>query len=531
MVRASFCAGLESGLGFLPLSCLILLSLLLPAAGQNAPQIVAEPQDQYACVGNEVTFSVRATGDQPLGFCWFSNGVPVSDGVSSTPSNSLLTVSNVQNPNNGDFFYVDVTNQFGLTNSTTAYLFVSDPPQIIQGPSDTSAPLGGMITFNIQAGPAPLAYSWWFQGMPLTNSSRVFGANSPSLAILNAQPSDAGYYRAEVSNSCVLLDSLPARCFVGNPPVITNQPLNLVVPFQSSVQFFVGAFGSPLFYQWYRNDVRIPGANSAVLSLTGVQRAQVGIYHATVFNGFGVAVSGRAHLQIELTYEGAIIPRQEATDYLVSLTNALRTFSPPPTVIYHGVPLLFSTYDATAESWETGRCGVPPSHSMWLLYYSPSEQSTKVSTEGSSFPTVAAVYTWNGNPTNYPVQIACDVHSGYDGRSSLLSFPAHARTDYYIAVDGVGGATGTARVQAGEIIHNARYLTNGTFRFEMAGPYWFTLALHSATNLLQPSAQWPTLLTVPATNQDYVLRYTNFTPRADEQRFYNTAVNTNSSPP
>ena len=254
---------------------------------------------------------------------------------------------------------------------------MSDAPQITQDPANQSVPIGGAITFNVQASPAPLAYSWWFQGRPLANGGRISGANSPSLAILNAQPSDAGYYRAEVSNSCLVLDSAPARCNVGNnPPVITNQPVNLVAPFRASVQFLAGALGSPLFYQWFRNDVLIPGANNPVLSLPTVQRSQAGIYHAVVFNGLGAATSDRAHLQIELTYESPVIPRQEATDFIVSLTNALRVFSPPPTVIFHGVPLLFSTYDATAEAWETSRCGVPPSHSMWLLYYSPRAESS-----------------------------------------------------------------------------------------------------------------------------------------------------------
>jgi hypothetical protein len=236
-------------------------------------------------------------------------------------------------------------------------------------------------------------------------------------------------------------------------------------------------------------------------------------------------------MQIGVTYEDSVLPRQEATDYIVSLTNAARIFSPPPTVVYHGVPLLFSTYDATAEAWEASRCGVPPSHSMWVLYYSPRAEQTRVSTEGSSFPTVVAVYTWDGNTAHYPVQIACDVHSGYGG-GSLLTFAAEARTDYYVAVDGVGGATGLARLQVGDNIHNIHYdTTKGTFRFELAGPYWFSLGLLTTTNLLQSQSQWPVLLTYPATNQDYVLRYTNSSASTDLQRYYNTSVNTNSAPP
>src|SRR5207245_70922 len=112
-----------------------------------------------------------------------------------------------------------------------------------------------------------------------------------------------------------------------------------------------------------------------------------------------------------------------------SLTNALRSFVAPPTVIFHGVPLLFSTRDATADSWETNRCGVPPSHSMWVVYYSPRVEQVKVSTEGSDFDTVLGVYTWTNNTNDAPAEIACDNNSGYDGRSSLLYFSATNQTD------------------------------------------------------------------------------------------------------
>jgi hypothetical protein len=527
----------DGGVKMLPrciaLCCLALLAPLQPASGQMPPQIVVQPQDEHVCAGSDAAFHVQAIGDPPLAFFWFQNFTPVTNGVISTPTSSSLTISNVASTDNGTIFFVVVTNQYGFQMSSNAFLHVPTPQitQITQDPFDQSVPLGATATFHVQASPAPLAYSWWFQGAQLSDSAHINGSTTDTLTIFNAQLGDAGYYRAEVTNTCLVVDSLPARCDVGNPPVITNQPVNVLAPFKASVQFRVGAFGPGLSYQWYRNDVPIPFANSPTLNLNGVLRPQVGIYHAVVFSALGAAASDRAHLQIQLTYEASILPRQEATDFPASLTNALRVFSPPPTVVFHGVPLLFSTYDATAETWETARCGVPPGHSMWLLYYSPRAETTKVSTEGSSFPTVAAVYTWDGNPNDYPTQIACDVSSGYN-RRSLLSFAAQARTDYYIAVDGVGGASGTARLQVGDVIRNMAYTpANGTFHFEMAGPYWFNLTLFSTTNLGQPQGAWPILLFIPATNQDYVARYTNFFPRADVARFYNTAVNTNSSPP
>jgi hypothetical protein len=501
--------------------------MILPAAGGTPPSFRVVPHDTNACAGSDVTFYVEATGDQPLDFSWLRNGLPLTTGVVSTATNSWVTVNNVQLPDFGAAFEVVVTNLSGSTNSPKAHLYVYMPPHVIQEPTNQSVAVGDTVVFSVMAGPMSLDYRWWFQGSPLTNGGSVSGADTATLTISNVQKTDAGYYRAAISNGCLVADSVPARCDVG-PVTITIQPFSLTAPFQSSVQYAVGASGSPpLFYKWYRNDLVIAGATTSALNLTSVQRPEVGVYHAVVNNAHGAAASDRAHLQVELTFEGTLLAREEATDHPLSLTNALRTFVPVPTVVFHGAPLLFSTYDASAEQWET-RCGVAPSHSMWLLYHAPRTEITKVSTEGSDFDTVLAVYN-SDNPSN-PTIIACDNNSGYDGLDSLLSFSATARTDYYIAVDGVGGARGTARVQVGEIIRNARFNpTNGTFRFEMAGPPWYTTMLRSATNPFTPTQAWVTNLTVPVTNQDWVKRYTNFNSVAPPPRFYRTVTRTNSS--
>src|ERR1051325_10668561 len=390
---------------------LLLLAMILPAAGGTPPSFRVVPHDTNACAGSDVTFYVEATGDQPLDFSWLRNGLPLTTGVVSTATNSWVTVNNVQLPDFGAAFEVVVTNLSGSTNSPKAHLYVYMPPHVIQEPTNQSVAVGDTVVFSVMAGPMSLDYRWWFQGSPLTNGGSVSGADTATLTISNVQKTDAGYYRAAISNGCLVADSVPARCDVG-PVTITIQPFSLTAPFQSSVQYAVGASGSPpLFYKWYRNDLVIAGATTSALNLTSVQRPEVGVYHAVVNNAHGAAASDRAHLQVELTFEGTLLAREEATDHPLSLTNALRTFVPVPTVVFHGAPLLFSTYDASAEQWET-RCGVAPSHSMWLLYHAPRTEITKVSTEGSDFDTVLAVYN-SDNPSN-PTIIACDNNSGYD---------------------------------------------------------------------------------------------------------------------
>ena len=492
------------------------------------------------CAGSDATFRVEVSGDPPMVFLWTSNDVPVTSGVVFTPTNSTLTFTNVQFANDNTRVFVLIYNPVGFTQSVTAVLHVPDP-HVCSPPADVCVLPGETIEFQAHAvGTPPLSYRWWFQRFAstlvqeLTNDGRVVGADTPALTIFNATIADAGKYWMTVTNGLgQSAKSSEAQCCVGPPPTATNLMSRIVRIYSPTVFDATYTGVNPRTYQWYRNDVPIPGATDPVLLLASVERPEVGVYHVVVSNPGGSAASEKAHLQVRLSLAGTTpIFREEATDELTSLTNAVvAAFVPPPTAVFHGVPLLFSTYNATAAMGEASRCGVPASHSMWVLYTSPRTEVTRVSTEGSDFDTVVAVYTWNGNPKSAPTQVGCDNNSGYDGQDSTLLFSAAARQNYYIAVDGLGGATGTVRLQVGENIRKYAYdQANGTFRFELAGPFWFENSLLTATNFMSVS-NWFTVLTMPATNQDWIIGYTNTTAASDAVRFYSVSVNTNSAPP
>ena len=69
-------------------------------------------------------------------------------------------------------------------------------------------------------------------------------------------------------------------------------------------------------------------------------------------------------------------------------------------------------------TWSCESTASAPSHSMWLLYHASRTEVTRVSTEGSDFDTVLAVYTWDGNSSHALNEIACDNNSGFDGSDS-----------------------------------------------------------------------------------------------------------------
>jgi hypothetical protein len=80
-------------------------------------------------------------------------------------------------------------------------------------------------------------------------------------------------------------------------PTITAQPQNQTLVLGSTATFRVEANGTaPLSYQWRKNDVAIPGATSATLTLNNASTANIARYNVLVSNATGSVTSQDAFL-------------------------------------------------------------------------------------------------------------------------------------------------------------------------------------------------------------------------------------------
>ncbi|MFO1497572.1 MAG: immunoglobulin domain-containing protein [Verrucomicrobiota bacterium] len=249
---------------------------------------------------------------------------------------------------------------------------------------------------------------------------------------------------------------------VGAPdavPRIVVAPRSQVVG--SGVEVTIGVLAAsltPLQYQWRFNCSTLLGQTNDTLHIRQVGRQQVGIYSVQVSNAARVIESEPATLQVNLT-QGAIT-EVLACDKLVDATApssglVLRararngsSLRPQVVSLSKGVTGLqiFNTYGATKEPGEPNHCGVAGGASYWFALRTESDGLLTVSTEGSDFDTVLAVYTLGGTRVDSLILMACDDNSGLDGLTSLTCFGAKAGTVYHIAVDGVNGTTGTVRL-------------------------------------------------------------------------------------
>ncbi len=98
------------------------LSDVTDGGGGDEPSILSQPVSQTVLAGKTISFSVVATGAEPLAYQWSRDGVEI-DGATS----SALELAEVSTDNAGDYA-VTVSNDAGSVTSNTVTLKVQDSP-------------------------------------------------------------------------------------------------------------------------------------------------------------------------------------------------------------------------------------------------------------------------------------------------------------------------------------------------------------------------------------------------------------------
>jgi hypothetical protein len=107
---------------------------------------------------------------------------------------------------------------------------------------------------------------------------------------------------------------------------------------------------------------------------------------------------------------------------------------------------IFSTVGGDKDEGEPDHCGEPGGASSWFFYQAPASGVMRVDTQGSSFDTVLAVYIGPGTSYATLTNVACNNDNSPGETWSRVVFNVTSNTMYYIAVDGVGGASGTVKL-------------------------------------------------------------------------------------
>lgn len=251
----------------------------------SAPSISGQPAAAVIATGSNALLSVVASGASPT-YQWYKDGAAIADATAATYTATAAGT-----------YYVVVTDATGSVASASATVTVTDGPVIAGQPSGATILTGTSQTLAVEASGAGLDYQWYKDGVAIE------GATRPTY-----DAAVAGIYTVIVSNPAGQVESSAATIAVSTSlaaPAITIQPAAVTVNAGTSATLAVGASGTSVAYQWYRNGTAIAGATAARYTIPVASDADAGSYAVTAKNTAGSVTSAAATLAVNVLASGA----------------------------------------------------------------------------------------------------------------------------------------------------------------------------------------------------------------------------------
>ena len=270
-------------------ACAAALAILLAGcsgdSGADMPAITSQPASAVIATGSNTVLSVVASGVSPA-YQWYKDGAPIADATAATYTATAAGT-----------YYVVVTDPSGTISSANATVTVTDSPSIATQPRSATILAGTSQTLEVEAVGAGLSYQWF------KNGTAIAGATRPAY-----DASETGTYDVVVTNAAGSVSSSPATIAVSATlaaPAITSQPAALTVNAGTRAAFVVGASGTSVAYQWYRNGTASAGATGARYTIPVAAANDAGIYTVTVKNTAGTVTSAGATLAVNVLAAGS----------------------------------------------------------------------------------------------------------------------------------------------------------------------------------------------------------------------------------
>ncbi len=252
-------------------------------------------------------------------------------------------------------------------------------------------------------------------------------------------------------------------------PILAKQPIARTI--YAGDEFVLNAMAggaAPLSYQWQFNGVNINAETNAqmMISLARVQNS--GRYSVIVSNEYGVAVGGPWLVTVPRPANDSFAERRVIdSDFGITTGNNL---------------------DATKEAGEPHHAGAIGGSSVWWTWTPSRAGTATITTDGSSFDTVLAVYT--GQSVGELAFVAANDDLSSSMQSEVV-FPVQRGLPYHIAVDGKSGNSGNIVMT---LSFEGPHLTEATVsdnivKFILSGPVGNPYQLQVSTNLVD----WDTI--------------------------------------
>ncbi len=252
------------------------------------PVITQQPVDVTVNEGSSFSLSITATGTEPLAYQWFKDGAEIEGATAS-----VYEVTTAQTGDSGSYT-VRVSNEAGTVTSRETLVAVNKvvPPTPIDNLELIYREVRKVgntyyLVFDVKG-----SNTYFIDGSRdgINWESVQYGTLSDGGVII-PMTEEFILYRARTDNV------VPP---VVEPPVITQQPLDVTVDEGNSFALSVTATGAePLTYQWFKDGTEIEGATAPVYEVTTAQASDSGSYTVTVSNTAGSVNSSDAIVKVK----------------------------------------------------------------------------------------------------------------------------------------------------------------------------------------------------------------------------------------
>ena len=216
------------------------------------PRIVTQPRSAGICEGDDLHFTVGATGSN-LQYQWYYDNTPYS-AVNGSDTNDTLTIAQaVHDPSTySSTFCVQVSNACATVTSINVGTIISEMPNIVGNPESGTYCEGTEISLYADATTNypndPISYQWYRNGVALENT------NSDILSF-SVDSINSGVYYCEFTNGCGTVASSTANIYAKLLPIVENQPTDQSVCEGDRAQLYTKISGAdPINYTWLKDN-------------------------------------------------------------------------------------------------------------------------------------------------------------------------------------------------------------------------------------------------------------------------------------